>query len=905
MSVRHSGPLLSAHPSSFKGPKWVPAQAHAKVYVQAPVREHCLPTGLERLQASVPREGKAWHHRRVVSLGHMITELAKDYPADVQQSVQLGLERMAWMIDQGAIGLGQDQGIDQLEALKDILQTEQCPLAHLSKFDQLMADDVRRMLTTQSSLANDTSTEDPHASGWNFTLTTMLLGPDDRLTRTVLPFIEGLLQSDNWDWLPRDHRGDRVDRLRQLVNNPKLLDDINELAGTEPVHPTAQRWLDLGGVDDYPSLRWKLARDGVSALFTPPLQDELNNCWLVARTRDNHHNDVPGLVDQWRNFLRNGTLSYRNAAGGIDEVEPDPYSEHAMQWAMQTRNHWAVQNDATTFVEKDRNKLVAALKRACPNAELTNEQWELSIKTQFDKLQAASRGKVRVLDVIEQVVAAYIGLSPAVLAHAHRLIREDGPDLERAKYLLTKHQTLVNDVLSAVEMETLSPLAHVLHSTYSAHLIKQKLELCWAPIETALREATNKPKPLPGMDEHLAKLREVFMQCANLRLDPSAEFDGEAVFRLFLKVPGADGRGVAVRKGPEMIEWLEHYSTLAGQKGPASANTQPCLDRTKKAVRSAQFQDSLTKGPSLKPLWLVPVEFDVRQRGDHNAAPRADGQYLDGRIGPSMGIQYQTFFHAGNQNYVIKSRDVRKALWKRQMPAEECLSSLIKKTRSLAGGALPFDFRSHVEAHGGLVFSPNMQSKASLHVHTFQPQHPSFLSSWNTMAGLSAQQWIAQALRKPMKQQQKQLLGTDEARAWTSRVLKRCKLKPGADVNAAVNKVLKMANGGVEPSADHSLSLKSLISALDRLPASRARALFADSGSQRKDQLTTAVLNEFPGDGAPFIVTAHTNWRKASHVAYGVNPFTGKIMHFQGRDVPLGGGGHRFEAFTPTPSFLY
>lgn len=911
MTTRHStrAPLprnrSSSLPSSTK-PVWVSAQASAHQDPASGAGVQPAARGLLRLRACRPRDGDVELQQRRERLGDRITEAAEEHPPHVQLLVQEGLERMGWMVDQGVPGLGPSKGIEQLERLEQLLLTGQPPMHELDAWARTMSGFVHDILKSKSDLANE-APDDEHAFGWNLTFARLLVGPNDRCERTVLPIVRELLASAGADWLPLRHRGDRIAQLRQLVDRPALLEGVDQLAGTDPLHAQAEHHLSLGGVITDQSLRKKLVLEIVITLLSPPLQDQVGNCWLQAQNRNIHFNHTEDLLTWWGGFLRDGTMGFANAAGGTDQVVPHPYSEQAMRWAMQSRAQWA---GPDSFCAKDLEKLTDALKRAFPQVNRSRAEWKAAIKIGFDKLQAASRGPVKTLDVIEQVVAADIGLPAAALSKGHDILREERPELAATRVLLSQHAALVEDVLFAVETANFSPLAHVWQSTYSAHVMQEKLDRCWEPIEAALRESAKKLMPVAGMNEHLTRMRQVFMQSANLRTDPSAEF-GDARFRLMLKVPGAQGRGMAIRKSEELLAWLGHYSQCAGQPGQPGlhANSAACVARVGKVLRKTSFKQRLegrSGTAAAKPLWFN-TAGTVLTRGDFKAIAQADRAHRDGRIDPVL-VHRSTTYYVDGKNYALGFQDMA-GRFGRKRSAETCLIGLIEQTRVLKKSQL-FDFQAHLAENRSIVFSTSVvEDPLEGHVFTHLPYHPTYRTAWESEQ-LTAKQWIAKTLKKPMKRALQQQLEPQQARDWVQSVLSSCVLKKNqeegvveAAMAAAVDEVMRTARGVSHASPTDKLSLQSLCTALHRFSTSPSDALF-DDPKTRREQLTVAVLNALPG-GAPHVVVAHSNWKRAPHLAQVASPFTGKITPVEGMEIPQGLGQSQFRFKGLAPRFAF
>lgn len=872
------------------------AQAQQGVVPEPPQR-----SGLQRFQACRVSEQAA-------ACAQEICELADDLGPEVQDAVQIGLERLAWMIDRRVRGLDAPGDIEhELDTLKQGLSQPSASCDRLAHWDELMQSYVYNKLRYQSESAGNAS-GDVYAQQWNRTFADLFVGPGDRCVPTVLPILKQLLELKKWDWLPKAHRGDRVERLEQLLSDPSLLSHIDELAQTNPVNERALHFLKLS-CEPYHNLNYMLLKEVLNAFFTPRLQDRgMLNCWRVAVDRGLQAEEPHLVLEHMREFLESGTLAYKkNRDGEIVHVVPDPYPEQAAKWAVQAYDKWKGATDGFVSAEP---KLTKALQRALPGVR-TDDAWKAKMKDKFIQLQKeAPGGRVRIRDVLEHLLADHLKVPPFVLGNARVLIGDGLSEQPNDKWQAWKkgledHADLLRDALFAIETAESSSLAHVWQSSYSKVVIVQRLARQWLQIEKVLREGSSKPKPLPGMEAHLKRMRKQFFEGATLHPDFTDEDSGEVKFRLFVKVPGAPGRGMAIRNSTDLITWLDHYSTLAGQ---ADGNLQPrqCLARVKAVLCSNRFRAKLEgKGKAAKPLWLADVSMGYEDhRGDLLALPDLDGKRHQGKLNPVFfGFYVRNELFVREHIYRVDAPIGVANRWGRPRSPEKCLIGLVHQVRSFGKKHQPEDFRQRTAEAKSLVYDAHFSDLENSHVATLRKEDPGFRALW--ASGSSAEKAIDSQLKRPMKAQLKAELDRQTARKWVDEVLHQCWLLPGADRQAAVDEVLQRAQRHGKRAEADPLSLKSLVWALQDYRSDRS-SVFADRKAARKE-LVIAVLNQWPG-GAPMAVTGHNNYRSPEqcYEAYVADPFNWKrIVHVDGQYLPVGKNLNSFRAAGLIPSRIF
>jgi len=828
-------------------------------------------------------------------------------PAD-QDAVQTGLERLAWMIHRRVHGVDFPQDIEhELDILLQDLSQDIPFLGRLAHWDGLMRSYVYNKLHHESEGA-DNATDEVYAQQWNRTFAAMVVGADNRCVKTVLPFIEQLLELDKWDWMPEAHRGDRVKLLTLFLKDPSLLTHINELAQTHPLHERARHLLHLGCAHDL-NLDYVVPIELVNALLTFALQDGLENCWFVAPNREHQANEPHRVLENLQEFLESGTLPFeKNRAGDVVHVVPDPYPEQAMKWVLSSYGQWS---DAQVGFVSVAPKLIQVLQRVLPQPAQSYDEWKAQLKDQFNRLQAqAPGGSVCIRDVLEHVLADCLDVPPCLLGNARVLMGDGLSEQPNGKWQVWKegleaHARLMDDMLLALEVRDISPLAHVWQSTYSTVVDAQRRKRLWLQIEKALREKLSKPKPLPGMEEHLARTRELFFQGTTLRLDLTDEFPGEVRFRIFAKVPGAPGRGMPIRSSADLVNWLDHYSTLAAQATmqDETSQTRQRLARVKAVLCSDKFQSKLRgKG---KPVWLAKVSMGHKDhRGDFGAVPDLDKKPKDGFLKRVFGVHARNDVFVGGRIYRVEAPIGMGQIWGRQAP-EQCLRGLIDRVRFLGKKHQPEDLRQHMQAGKSLTYDALFPNLKESHVATVRTQDPGFRSLW--ASGLSARQAIDRHLKKPMKEQLKAELTPQEASTWVDKVFRQCQLTDGADRQAAVDEVLQRAQDHSKRSSQDPLSLKSLLWSLQDYRRDRSTTVFGDRKAARTE-LVIAVLNELPGDSPPMAVAEHNNYRslQKSYGAYVANPFDpNRIVYVEGHYLPVGKDKHRFRAAKLSTSRIY
>lgn len=169
-------------------------------------------------------------------------------------------------------------------------------------------------------------------------------------------------------------------------------------------------------------------------------------------------------------------------------------------------------------------------------------------------------------------------------------------------------------------------------------------------------------------------------------------------------------------------------------------------------------------------------------------------------------------------------------------------------------------------------------------------------------SGCSVDEAIERVLVQPMQQALRQRLSVDEAAAWLKSVLQACALKPGVDLDAAVQMALKQAMRR-SPDGQRDCSLQALIGALRVLQRSAADSPLLSPDPWR-NRLSVAVLNALPFE-LPVLIYGDANWEGERVVAYCVDPVLRDIGHFSANEWRLDSGEPRLDLVAARPSFLF
>lgn len=777
----------------------------------------------------------------------------------------------------------------QLDSLIDAL--DQAPTVLLARCDAvrtLVCGCVESRL--RAACRQDCQSAQPYGQAWVMACSELLLTHEGAVDAAVFPALEQLLERtlDHGaaDWLPADWQDDARCRLRQLMDpGLKLPAQVDKLSSTEPLHPQVERLRRLQFVGSARPARHQLATLVLCLHLTPPRQpNDMGVCWLLAPKAMHHLSQPARVLQACTLWFEQGLLECPGPSNQNESVEPSLYPVHALQWAARPAP------DEDTAQSPVVARLLHALLCVQPGAD--EAHWWQLLRSVAQELRQ-TQGRATRLQLLRGVLMAHLNAAHGWALTEGRLARpaqRQSPGLrDKAAHL----EACLQDCLAVIESDTLNLLTACWQLGTSQQVRQDKLQACWAVLEPVLLDGLD-AQALADLPAYLAQLRALFLSCADLCYERHAK-SGDTGFRLQLRVPGAPGRGTPVGNADQLLEWIACFSRELVKGAPRSSfahHHAALMIRIARAKRGEFAQRLSAGGAPLRPvdaleggIWFL----DVGARFETGAPA----------LSLPSGVRSEDFVELHLAMSSLRWEVV--AVLDAWVAPRQTLVNLVRMMRSvqaLAGPDLRFALK---RMHGRLpMYVPQDTSGQGAHVMSLFAQNEALQTLYSETGDID--EAIGRLLVQPMRQALRQRLQADEAMVWLTSVLQSCRLKPGADLDAAVQQVLAQAVKHTHEAASD-CGLQWLVRALRLLQSSATDSPFLTPDPWHNG-LSVAVLNALPFE-LPVLVYGDPNWEGKRLVLYCEDPILRDIAHFSANEWLTPTGERRLRLVAVCPCFLF
>lgn len=714
----------------------------------------------------------------------------------------------------------------------------------------------------RQTLRSRDSTPQQQLTAYSRTLASMLIDGVGRFDTAALFVLRSLVEKEGpLRIVPSIRTHEYLVRLEQfLAADSGLPALIDELSAIEPVHEGPARLIRIECGSPDPDRRQRALSVVASLLCFPRQEDGMGICWLIAPNIQMHLNRPERLLQNMVHWFEHGEIPNKGASGVEYALVPTLHPAHALKEMDRPMV------DAPDFLRSPAVvRLVGAVMHAC-GAGFPEVQ-EAVMSARDELAQALKPLTLRAL--LERVLLQRTGLSQRMLERPARTLSPG--KLEDIR----RYERRLEDCIADLEASHTSLLMFAWAGTIGGDVLRQKLMISWARIESSLGLESETRSTARERAEHLGAVRNLFLTCATFRYKCSGASNNTTgtELELCLRLPQAAGGGTRVRSLQDLQQWL---TCLSAEVCKQVGNPDAEIHRWWVGVLGgSRFQRSSSH---------VLSDILVAWSGAFGRADLESAEFamkplitLNPRVTSLVSFPLQIELASVTVQWgVLPLADFR-------LSDEASLKQLVRMLREmhrLQPDALQETLRSN---HGRLhLLYAGVRGLSSLHNMNLLPEHPLLLKAWTDDAGMSTGTWIRTTLVEPVRAKLRDSVTDGAALALLVDVLKACHLRDSVSPQALADELLASVRraGGKDGGG---IRLRDLVTVLQQAGERRTGKCF-ESRDPLKNGLSLALIGHTSVAG-PRLVYADPNWQNADRLFFCFDPIRKKIGHFVGLEV--------------------